>query len=132
MGDDYPCLTCLTHQIGEDLCELHPEASAFHDRMYSISKKINPKMSQVNQLDDICTWVTLHPNQAQTTAMYILGCICDKCGNQVTVTLCTQCAQNWGGNAPNARCGSCNGTLSWQLHDITSGEALTHINPSRL
>lgn len=127
MGDNYPCLTCFTHQIGEDLCELHPETTAFHDLT-------NPKMSQpVNQLDDTCAWISTHATYTSPiTTTHILACICDKCGNQVTVTLCDLCAENWGIGAPSSRCGQCNGTLSWQLHNITTGEALTQINPSQL
>jgi hypothetical protein len=65
-------------------------------------------------------------------ATHILACVCDKCGNTTTVTLCRNCHTNWIDNHPGSRCGTCNGTLSWKTIHMTSGAAHTQINPSTL
>lgn len=147
------CPVCATRQLGDDLCPEHPKTSAYSDQMkqkviadklgttiicpscaqpQGPCKNCTQKDKQMNQTDEICAWVTNHPTGAPYTTVYVLGCICDKCEQIITVSLCMTCARNWTSTAPNARCGNCNGTLSWQLHDIKSGETLTHINTSEL
>lgn len=121
------CPICAARQPGEDLCPLHPEASRYRDL-----KKLKTKMT-VNQLDDTCAWISTHSTYTSPiAATHILACICDKCGNQVTINLCDQCARIWVPGAPQSRCGACNGTLSWQLHNIQTGDTLERINPSQL
>lgn len=128
------CPVCSLRQPGDDLCPLHPEASAYRDL-----KKQKTKMTlntSPDQPDDTsCAWAAAHNFSGRMLPLsvtHILATICDKCGTQVTVNLCDTCAGEWQLlNAGKSRCG-CNGTLSWHLHNIPTGISLEQINPSQL
>lgn len=57
---------------------------------------------------------------------YIIAYLCDKCGAKQAITLCKPHYSAWLGQA--MYCPGCGGTLSWQIHDLTSGETRCMIN----
>jgi hypothetical protein len=81
-----------------------------------------------------CAWGTKRNELALCgTTDYVLGYVCDKCGNKGTVDLCPFHLDMWGTKYPEVHCATCHGTLSWEARNIYDGEvACLRYNQSSL
>lgn len=85
-----------------------------------------------------CTWGAARGETilCDNEIKWIIAYVCDKCGNKNILDMCTHHMTKWTVKQDELRCagcnGTCNGTLSWGIKSIQTGNITRKINNTNL